>query len=100
MAALVILGLLGAFALKLLFKRLSETKQVAEAAHEQAELAASRSEPTSNGFATGVRNQLADISDAVLRIENQVDRLSGRVAELERPSIFPTRRKHHEDQGE
>jgi len=95
LAALVILGVLGALALKLLFKRLLETKQVAEDARGQAALAAIRSEPTSNGFARGVQAQLVEISDAVIRIENQVDKLGGRVAELERPSVFPRRR--HDD---
>lgn len=89
LAALVILGVLGAFTIKRLFARLGETKQVAVEARGQAELAARRSEPTSNGFAAGVQRQLTEISEAMIRVENQVDKLTGRVAELERPSILP-----------
>lgn len=94
LGALVILGVLGAYALKLLFKRLTETREAVVEAKDQAALAATRSLPTSNGFAAGVQGQLVEISDAVIRIENQVERLSGRVAELERPSLLlPHRRR-------
>ncbi len=100
LACLVILGGLGAFALKLLFKRLGETKSAVEDARGQAELAARRSEPTSNGFAAGTQRQLTEIADAVLRVENQVDRLAGRVAELERPSLLPRRRRSADEATE
>lgn len=96
LAALVIMGLLAALVIKRLFARIGETKDVAEAARGQAAaargqaaLAATRSEPTSNGFAAGVQRQLTEISEAMIRVENQVDKLTGRVAELERPSILP-----------
>lgn len=73
---LIVITVLGGRALKLLDRKLDQTK-------DQAALAATRSEPTSNGFAEGVQSKLDTLLTEVQAVKADQAKANRRLKRLE-----------------